>query len=345
MPRVYLLASDPEPDTLLGTLAPALPRDRFMVSTGQAPFLPLREPFAALRVAAKVVAFSPHILHAIGPDAVKFASILTGIPQLGLGSQTKLILTDPAMPDRNWLTRRAVWRASQVIVSTHDESHRLAVAGVPTNRLTVIPPGVDPDTPPPLDPVAFRQSLRIPESARIIVAAGRFDPNGALADLAFAFDVLKYPCPDCYLVFVGTGPERARAERFAKGVGFDDYRTRFANPTTDLRAVLALAELVWVPESSLAVPMALHAMACGKAVVGTRTPALSAIIDDGVTGRFVAPGHRVGFAETARELLSQSDKLAAMGVVGRERARENFLASQLVQRCAALYDDVIGSPR
>jgi glycosyltransferase involved in cell wall biosynthesis len=61
-----------------------------------------------------------------------------------------------------------------------------------------------------------------------------------------------------------------------------------------------------------------EAMAVGTPVVATRVGGLAEVVDDGVTGRLVAPGDPAALAAAVLEVLRGRD---AMGAAARERAR------------------------
>ncbi len=61
-----------------------------------------------------------------------------------------------------------------------------------------------------------------------------------------------------------------------------------------------------------------EAMNAGTPVVATRVGGLAEVVDDGVTGRLVAPGDPAALAEAVLDVLARRE---AMGAAGRERAR------------------------
>ena len=61
-----------------------------------------------------------------------------------------------------------------------------------------------------------------------------------------------------------------------------------------------------------------EAMAVGTPVVATRVGGLAEVVQDGVTGRLVAPGDPAGLAAAGLEVLRDRDR---MGAAARERAR------------------------
>jgi glycosyltransferase involved in cell wall biosynthesis len=341
MPRVFLLADDDDPGGLFDAVH-SWPADcKLRVGFGRTGAFVRSHLGIVTDCRWLLGAARPEVLHADGPGAVRFAYALSRL--LPPARRFKLVTSGASRTDRGltgWLTRRGLRAADRVVARTAAEADRYAAAGVPADRLTVVPFGVPPAPPPP-DPVAFRRSLAIPESGRLILAAGRFRPTDGLKAAVWAFDVIKYAAPDLYLVLVGDGPERDRLERFGKALGFDDYRVRFAGERADRPAVIGLAEVVWVTHDRGGTAAALEAMAAGRPVVAVRTPDLAEVVEDGVTGRLIPPGDRVRLAAVTHELLERPADAAALGAAGRDRAVRGFSAPAMVDRFARLYDGLL----
>jgi glycosyltransferase involved in cell wall biosynthesis len=339
MPGIFFLADDLAPDgpaAVLPQIAPPLAQrfrvgvgvlsrptgavDDALVAAGLTPgTLPGRGllDLAGLRQARKwVSAFGPTVIHAIGPKAAWVAAVLR-LPRVGLARRPAAVVSGVA--DGGPLTAWAVRSADRVIAETASEMGQARRFGVPPARFRFIRPGISPAVA-RTDPAAFRRGLDVPPAGRLIVAAGRFDAASDLRSAVWAFDVVKYVVPDLHLVLVGDGPERPRVERFARSLGFDDYRVRFAGPRADLASVLGLAEVVWVTHRRGGVRNALLAMASGRPVVGFGTAELTEVITDGKTGRLVPVGDRVRLAAATAELLDSPDAAGAVGRAGQEFA-------------------------
>jgi len=85
----------------------------------------------------------------------------------------------------------------------------------------------------------------------------------------------------------------------------------------------------------------IEAMAAGKPVVATDGGAVREIIDDGVHGLLVPPGDETALAQAIVHVLTHHELAAAMGLSGRERAKERFDVRQYVDRVQAVYDELV----
>jgi len=84
----------------------------------------------------------------------------------------------------------------------------------------------------------------------------------------------------------------------------------------------------------------LEAMACGTAVVGSRTGGIPEVVADGETGLLVPPGEPEPLAEALNALLRDPDRAAAMGRAGRERVIAEFGWAAIASQTAALYAEL-----
>jgi starch synthase len=85
----------------------------------------------------------------------------------------------------------------------------------------------------------------------------------------------------------------------------------------------------------------LEAMACGTAVVGSRTGGIPEVVADGETGLLVPPGEPEPLAEALNALISDPDRTAAMGQAGRKRAVAEFGWAAIAAQTAALYAELV----
>jgi len=84
----------------------------------------------------------------------------------------------------------------------------------------------------------------------------------------------------------------------------------------------------------------LEAMACGTAVVGSRTGGIPEVVADGETGLLVPPGEPQALAEALNALILDPDRAAVMGQAGRKRVVAEFGWAAIAAQTAALYAEL-----
>lgn len=335
-----------------------LPRERFRVTVGvlgpgtgpeaeelraaaiEVHALPIRHPFDlnGIRRLRRVVGEArADVLHAFGPEAARASRLLVATRSDG-GNTPCLVVsgaTDPGGGVGGWLASRQLRRADRVLAGTRADGERYRRLGVRTDRLTRISPcAVDPGPQP--DRAAVLAGLGLPPAARLVVTGG----GTGVRDAIVAFDMIRHESRDLYLVVFGAGNEAVRLGQFARALAFDDLRVVFAAPSADRAAAVCHADAVWVTALRGGTDEALQAMAAGVFVVGWRTPDLSEVVDDGVTGLLAVPGDRAGLAAKARLLLDDPAATARMGEAGRVRAAENFSPARTAEQFARVYAEL-----
>jgi starch synthase len=84
----------------------------------------------------------------------------------------------------------------------------------------------------------------------------------------------------------------------------------------------------------------LEAMACGTAVVGSRTGGIPEVVADGETGLLVPAGEPEPLAAALNTLLCDPARAAAMGQAGRKRAVAEFGWASIAAQTADLYAEL-----
>ncbi len=87
----------------------------------------------------------------------------------------------------------------------------------------------------------------------------------------------------------------------------------------------------------------LEAMACGTAVVGSRTGGIPEVVADGETGLLVPPGEPGPLGAALNTLIQDPDRAEAMGQAGRKRAVAEFGWPAIAAQTAALYAELAAS--
>ena len=189
----------------------------------------------------------------------------------------------------------------------------------------VVHNGVDVDQFKPLPRgIELRQSLGLPEYARVLASVGRLV---GWKGLRVILEVLPQLPQDVHYLVVGEGPEEPRLREQAAQLGMAQ-RVHFCGRIAheELPQLLAQADLLLQPslgEESFGITL-VEAMACGLPVLASRQGGMTEIVLPGVTGELLPPGEVEVWRGAVAQLLLQPDRIRAMGAAGRERAVAEF---------------------
>ncbi|ARQ67797.1 glycosyltransferase [Streptomyces marincola] len=252
---------------------------------------------------------------------------------------------DTSPVDRIGWERHVGLGCDHTVATCRDEVEELTALGVPPERVSVVPCGVDPDLFTPEGPAAPRGALphRLLQLGRLVPRKGAEVSLAALARL-----------PDAELVIAGgprggrvdADPDVRRLREAARSLGVAD-RVRFTGglARTEVPPLLRSADVVLCPadyEPFGIVP--LEAMACGVPVVASAVGGQRDTVADPATGRLVPPGDPAALAAAAGHLLACPAERAACGAAGRRRVLTRFRWAAVAAATEEVYRD-IGSRR
>ena len=202
---------------------------------------------------------------------------------------------------------------------------------VPSERLTVVPVGVETDVfTPPAAP-------RVP--GRIVATASADVPLKGLVPLLEAVAKLRTE-RDVELVVVGRPREDGPALRTVDRLGLQDC-VRFVNGISERELVdlFGSAEVGVVPSlyEGFSLP-AVELMSCGTPLVATTAGALPEVVGpDGETALHVPPGDPEALAAAVGRLLDDPALAARIGAAGRARVVERFTWRAVAEQTVAWY--------
>jgi glycosyltransferase involved in cell wall biosynthesis len=218
-------------------------------------------------------------------------------------------------------------------------------AGVPPERITLIPHGIDPGRFPVPDEttrVAARSQLGLPADGVIAAFVGRLDvPKNEewILDVAAA---AKGKLPDVRFLMAGDGPheqavrQRVAAERLGDRIKLLSYR--------DPLPVYHAADALLVPSLREGFCFAaVEAMCTGIPVLRTRTGGTMSQIVEDITGRST-PIDRNEFVTAALEFLADRNALRRMGHAAATHVRGTLTFELQLERTIAMYRRIAKSP-
>ena len=331
------------------------------VTAGPARALPKDELLDHMPVFARVLrrqwaSRPPHVVHAhfwmSGLAAVEAAAgLLEPVPVLqtfhALGSVKRRHqgAADTSPEERIELERGLCRDVSHVVATCSDEVFELRRLGLRSDRVSIVPCGVDTSEFTPDGPVAPRSDrARLLVLGRLVERKGQDDAVRALRAVPGAeLVVVGGPVPD----EVDADPEVRRLRALAAEAGVAD-RLVFTGAVAraDVPAWIRSADVV------LAVPWyepfgitPLEAMACGRPVVATAVGGLVDTVVDGITGDLVPSRDPGRLGSVLAALLADDERRAAYGAAGVRRARDRYRWSRVVADTESVYRQVLARRR
>jgi glycosyltransferase involved in cell wall biosynthesis len=281
---------------------------------------------ALLDLVRRLRRLRPAILHASLFHANVFgvaAARLAGVPRVF----ASLRVCEEGRPRRAAVERLALRRADRIVcVSAAVRDRARRTAGLPADRLAVIPNGVEvpPDPPPPRP---FR---------RRVLTVAHLRPQKGIDDLARALPAVLAVVPEAAFTVVGRG-DADGYRRLARSLGADSAIC-FPGETDAVGPYYTDADLFVLPSRWEGCPnVVLEAMAAGLPVVATAVGGTPELVADGATGFLVPPRSPAALADRILALLRDPARAHAMGAAGRARAAAEFSTRRMVEAHEALY--------
>ncbi len=223
----------------------------------------------------------------------------------------------------------------------------MLAAGIPGERIALLRHGVDTERFRPAGPgerEALRARLGLPKGV-LAVYAGRLLRGKGLETLLEAFAAVAREHEDLSLVLLGSGEGQAlsvedelRARVSGRGLA---ERVLFAGRVERVEDTLRAADLFVFPSVFEALGIALvEAAACGLPAVASRTGGIVDVVEDGLSGRLVAPGDAGALAAALLGLAADGALRAGMGREARAVALARFDERDGLRRYLSLFREV-----
>jgi glycosyltransferase involved in cell wall biosynthesis len=204
------------------------------------------------------------------------------------------------------------WRLADVV---------LAASGAVAERLTgldahVVYGPVDAD--PPVTAVPWPAG-----DGPVIGFVGRIEPRKGVLDLVRAAPLIRAGVPGARVVLIGDDPYETDPAYTAAVLASDEIE--HVGWVANAPGAMRHLDVLVLPSHQEPFGTVLaEAMAVGTPVVATRVGGLAEVVDDGVTGRLVAPEDPAALAAAVLEVLAARE---TMGRAAREQARRVHAAA------------------
>ncbi len=242
---------------------------------------------------------------------------------------------------RRALQNRAARRMRRLVCvsrSVADSCHRSE--GIPLEKLTVIPNGIDLDS---IDSATGDwTAFGLPESARVILYVGRLDPQKGLVEMLDHADAMLRELPDHYLILMGEGPLASTIERRMAASRCSD-RMRWVGWRPDALGWMRSADMLVLPAKYEGMPnVVLEAMAVGRPVVTFDVEGIGEVFGDSFPpGPQVVPaGDYASFVRSVIQIAVDRDLQQRLGENNARRIAEKFSLDVQMQAYLELYTDL-----
>jgi glycosyltransferase involved in cell wall biosynthesis len=258
---------------------------------------------------------------------------VAGVP-LRIGSRRELAPPDQTRAHRAAL-RLAYGTAHRIVANSTAAADLLHEEGVATDKIIVIPNGVDlsrfVESPPPA-------------RRRVVTVVANLRPGKGHDILLRAFASVASTMPDARLRLVGSGPLREPLERLAGVLGIA-HAVEFLGHQEDIAEVLATSHVYAFPSWTEAFPNGLiEGMAAGLPTVATATGGMVELVEDGRNGLLVPPGDPSSLAAAIVRLMENPGLADALGRAARGTIEARYSFDRMVGEFSALYEQVAEDP-
>jgi glycosyltransferase involved in cell wall biosynthesis len=243
--------------------------------------------------------------------------------------------------------KSTIKRATHFIAITRRVKSALELEGVDSDRISVIPAGVDINKfkPAPKNKNILNK-LKIPEYSKVILFIGRLVWEKGIFNLIFAFKKLIKDYKDLSLIIVGNGPEKNYINKLVLKLGLEK-KVRFIRKINyniidkiynlaDLFCVPSIPTRYWKEQFGM---VFVEAMSCGIPVISTCSGSIAEVIDHNSSGILVPPMDNIELTRAIRRILDMDDD--KFGKNARKLIEEKFNSEKIAKDLSKLYNNVI----
>ena len=310
---------------------------------------PLRMDLGATRRLHSLVrSIGADVLQAHGGEALKYAvpaTFRTGckVVYRRIGTSGDGTVRAFRLAGHHRLVRRA---AGVVAVSEAARSEMVDSFGVPEDRVTIIPNGVDRERSLPARSRSMvRRELDIDEGAEVVVSVGALNwEKDPLAQLE-VFGRVAQDRPRSVLVMVGQGPLEDATRQATEHLHLAE-RVRMLGVRNDVPDILAASDVLLLASKTEGMPgVVIEAGIANLPVAGYRLSGVPEVVVNGSTGLLARAGDVDGLATCVTKVLAEAESRVRMGRAAHRRCIERFTMESIAPSYLEVYRRVTNSPR
>jgi glycosyltransferase involved in cell wall biosynthesis len=205
---------------------------------------------------------------------------------------------------------------------------------VPASTISTIPNGV---RAPRAEGSSLRRELALSPEDSLLVAVGNLYAVKGHRHLLEALALLSERHPRVHVAIAGRGERAEGLAAQARDAGLE-HRVHLLGLRSDVRALLAAADVFVLPSLSEGLPLALlEAMFAGVPIVASDVGEVGTALLGGEAGVLVPPGDARALAAALEGVLADPGKAQRLGERAARHATEEYHVDQMVRRYGALY--------
>lgn len=272
----------------------------------------------------------------------------TGIPYV-LQSHGSI----PAISEKTWLKTLydVIWgrsilnRACRVVAVSEIEKRQCFSAGIPDERIEVVPNGVDIERFTSLPPRGqFRKRIGIDQSTRVVLYLGRVHRIKGLGFLVKSFAYLMELDPDIDLLLVIAGPDDGYLRELTtltNTLGLSS-RVRFIEETANIAELYRDADLFVSPsEYEIFGLTPYEALLCGTPALVSKSCGCSSFLDETGYGYSVRYGDIEELGSTMREIIKNPDQYKRLAELAAKHIITHMTWGKATSRMEGIYEDCV----
>lgn len=234
-----------------------------------------------------------------------------------------------------WLTRPFTrhYVANSEAIKEYYSSH----LGVATNKITVIPNGIDQEAiAKATASKTLRSELGVAEDSHIITCVANLHPYKGHTYLLEAFETVYQEISNCDLLLVGEGQEHENLIAQIEHYGSKEH-IHFLGRRTDVPEILSITDIFAFPTLFEGMSNALmEAMAAGKAIIATDIPENVHLLGR-KSAIFIPVKQSHPLASAIVDLLSNTKKRESLGKRAQEKVKTTYDLSVIAKQLTEFY--------
>jgi glycosyltransferase involved in cell wall biosynthesis len=302
-----------------------------LVDRGRSPAGALLE----IRALARVLrSFEPTVVHTHG---ARMLALTLAARRLASGGRRPPILAThhATAPEEQRRSARILRRADHVVCVSEALRERMALAGIPRARMSVVYNAVEPSPATDAQGAALDAELGLAGHS-VVSLVGRLEAQKRPCRFVEVAAAVSERHADARFVVVGDGSLRPRAQDHARALGLEQ-RMRFTGSRPDARAITARSSVLVFTSSWEGLSIAaLEALAAGVPVVATDTDGMRELLSEGA-GVVVGEDTVEALAREIGDLLSDPQRGRELGRRGRALVGARFTVEEMVAGYQAAY--------